>query len=104
MLAAVFVAVSHWMHRAAKKPKAAACMDATAHQLAKCVRYPMLSNDFLHFVVSQVCYCLGSASLRTALPQLLPAWTCDNRVVAQSSCFSHRHDVVVDVNTFHCML
>ena len=91
------------MHRAGKKPKAAACMEATAHQLAKCIRFPMLTNDFLHFVVSQVCYrfgqpgmlllgsaryvtievsqvCypVGSAGLsvwRLSFPLPLPAWT-----------------------------
>lgn len=62
MVAAVFIAISHWMHKAAKKPKAAACLDETAHQLAQCVRFPMLSNDFLHFVVSQVLYSLSSTS------------------------------------------
>ncbi|KAL3137462.1 hypothetical protein ABBQ38_004752 [Trebouxia sp. C0009 RCD-2024] len=49
----VFIAISHWMYNTAKKPKAGACMDDTAHQLAQCIRFPMLSNDFLHFVVSQ---------------------------------------------------
>lgn len=75
MLAAVFIAISHWMHRAAKKPKAAACMDATAHQLANCIRFPMLTNDFLHFVVSQVCHRCGSAivSSKAAPP---PAIAC----------------------------
>ena len=56
LFAAVFIAISHWMHNAAKKPKAGACTEETAHQLAQCVRFPMLSNDFLHFVVSQVSY------------------------------------------------
>ena len=54
MFDAVFVAVSHWMHKAASKQKTAISLNDTAHQLAQCVRFPMLSNDFLHFVVSQV--------------------------------------------------
>lgn len=60
MLAAVFVAISHWMHRAGKKPKAAACTKETAQQLAKCIRFPMLTNDFLHFVVTQVGFPFGT--------------------------------------------
>ena len=51
---AVFVAVSHWMHKASGKQKMAACLEDTAQQLAQCIRFPMLSNDFLHFVACQV--------------------------------------------------
>lgn len=49
----VFVAVSHWIHIAATKQKIAQCLEDTAKKLAQCIRFPMLSNDFLHFVASE---------------------------------------------------
>ena len=51
---AVFVVLSHWMHRAATKQKLKATLEETAERLAHCLRLPMLTNDFLHFIVPQV--------------------------------------------------
>ena len=51
---AVFIAVSHWIHIAATKQKIAQNLEETAEKLAQCIRFPMLNNDFLHFVSSQV--------------------------------------------------
>ena len=51
---AVFVAVSHWMQRASCKSKQGSRMAEAAEKLAACIRFPMLSNDFLHFVAAQV--------------------------------------------------
>lgn len=52
------------MHKAAAKQKTDACLDDTAEQLAHCIRFPMLSNDFLHFVVSQAGGILCTVSVR----------------------------------------
>lgn len=54
-LAAVFVAISHWMHQLSHKRKEASSIAEAAQKLAACIRFPMLTNDFLHFVVEQVC-------------------------------------------------
>ena len=48
------------MHRASGKQKMAACLEDTAQQLAQCIRFPMLSNDFLHFVACQVSHLSAS--------------------------------------------
>ena len=105
MLAAVFIAVSHWMYRAGKKPKAAACMEKTAQQLAKCIRFPMLTNDFLHFVVTQVGFllwalggCLPPACVRPVcmlcnLPSLLQS--------KAASPQSSTQDVIDRVRRYH---
>ena len=62
--AAVFVAVSHWMQRASCKSKQASRMAEAAEKLAACIRFPMLTNDFLHFVAAQV-HSSSTASLST---------------------------------------
>ena len=61
------------MHKAAaKQNKTDACLDETAEHLAQCIRFPMLSNDFLHYVVSQAGGILYTVSLRLQAPQ----WCC----------------------------
>ena len=60
MSAAVFVAASHWMHQAAEKKRRKGqegSLAGAGRKLAACIRFPMLSNDFLHFVASQVSTC-----------------------------------------------
>ena len=64
-LDAVFVAVSHWMHKkATKQKKSATSLEDTAQMLARCIRFPMLTNDFLHFVTPQVRATAAAAGLR----------------------------------------
>ena len=82
-MAAVFVAVSHWMHRASAKQKMAACLEETACKLAQCIRFPMLSNDFLHFVASQVMrlwhlHCQHTPVRRKSLSTVSTFWLSHN--------------------------
>ena len=71
-LTAVFVAVSHWMHRASCKSKQVINLAEAAEKLAACICLPMLSNDFLHFVAVQVCdNSIYPASCLTAVRCLL---------------------------------